>query len=146
MKQLSARGEANRAMPDGVYAALTCNLGPCTVCLDPTKCLNYSGIPCVITRFGDCDPEEGGNLFLSHFGLRIGYRINSTMSASSNTSLPAATSPVVLSKASISDSEKEQKQKATAKKATNALFMARIAEERRGIYNTAPDMALELNR
>ncbi|VDC03266.1 unnamed protein product [Peniophora sp. CBMAI 1063] len=68
------------------------------------------------------------------------------MSSSSNAPSPAATSPVVSSQARISDSKKEeQKQKAAAKKATDALYMARIGEERRGLYDTAVDIADEFD-
>ncbi|VDC03265.1 unnamed protein product [Peniophora sp. CBMAI 1063] len=83
MKRLFARGEATRTMPGSVYAASTCNLGPRTVCLDHTDHLNYPGIPCVITGFGDYDPDEGGDLFLLNFGLRIRFPPGSTAILSS---------------------------------------------------------------
>ncbi|KZV59754.1 hypothetical protein PENSPDRAFT_537233, partial [Peniophora sp. CONT] len=66
-----------------VYAACTCNLGPRTVCLDHTDHLNYPGIPCVITAFGDYNPDEGGNLFLLNFGLRIRFPPGATAILSS---------------------------------------------------------------
>ncbi|VDC02485.1 unnamed protein product [Peniophora sp. CBMAI 1063] len=83
MRQLLGRGDITRNFPGSVYAASTCNLGPRTVCLDHTDHLNYPGIPCVITGFGDYNPDEGGDLFLLNFGLRIRFPPGSTAILSS---------------------------------------------------------------
>lgn len=74
-----------RNFNNSIYAAVTFNLGPGTVCLEHADNGNVAHGYCAVTSGGDYDPTKGGHLVLHDLGLIIEFPPGSTILLPSST-------------------------------------------------------------